>query len=178
MGNRKLCLKTALTAIICISMVMLMSTIALAHGTLSEFHPNPGANEGVIRFFFDDDEFMSHVEVTVYDTSGVQIAVSETDARGLFDFSGFENVGHVIARYDAEHIQIHVVAEGGGYIVGQNFGGTYVSHNNLGTLLRNFVLARWWLGIYVLVIPAVIFAASLVFFIVTRRTKKYRDVRN
>ena len=140
-----------------------------AHAPMSDFYPNPGVNEGVVRFFFDDDEFMSDVSVTVYDTFGVQIGTGVTDARGHFDFSGFENVGHLIARYDADHIQIHVVAASGAYIVGKNFGGTYIPYDQLGALLRDIVVSRWWFGIYVLAIPGGIFALSLVFFIVTKR---------
>ena len=149
--------------------VLLISATVHAHAPMSEFYPNSGVNEGVVRFFFDDDEFMSHVSVTVYDTFGMQIGAGTTDARGHFDFSGFENTGHLIARYDADHIQIHVVAEGGAYIVGQNFAGTYIPHTLLGDLLRSFVVSRWWFGIYVLAIPGVIFALSLVFFIVSKK---------
>jgi len=148
------------------------ATTAYAHATMSEFYPNPNVNEGVVRFFFDDDEFMSHVAITVYDTFGTQIATATTDARGHFDFSGLANVSHVIARYDAEHIQIHSVAVGGAYIVGKSFGGTYVAYAHLGYLLRSFVLARYWLNIFVLVIPAAVFVISLVFFVM--QAKKSR----
>ena len=160
--------KVMYTVLFCISAVALSSVTAFAHDTMSEFYPNPGVNEGVILFSFDNNELMSNVRVTVYDTFGEQIATDTTDAAGLFDFSGFDNVGHVIARYDDEHIQIHTVAAGGAYIVGQNFGGTYVSHSQLGELLRSFVLARYWLTVFVILIPAVLFAASLVFFVVNR----------
>lgn len=156
----------------------MMTATAFAHATMSEFYPNPNVNEGVVRFFFDDDEFMSNVAVTVYNTFGEQIATGTTDGRGHFDFSGFANVGHVIARYDAEHIQIHTVAEGGAYIVGKNFGGTYVAYSQLNDLLRSFVLARYWLTVYVIAIPAALFAVSLVFFIVvTRNSKKSKEVK-
>ena len=148
---------------------LIMSATVYAHATMSEFYPNPAVNQGVVRFFFDDDEFMSHVSVTVYDTFGVQTGTGTTDARGHFDFTRFENAGHLIARYDADHIQIHVLVEGGTYIVGKNFGGTYIPYAHLGYLLRSFVVSRWWFGIYVLVIPGVIFALSLVFFIITKK---------
>ena len=161
--------KNLARVVVCVLAAMLLGTTAFAHATMSEFYPNPGSSEGVIRFFFDDDEFMSNVEVTVYDTFGTQIAAGVTDAHGHFDFSGLGDVGHVIARYDAEHIQIHVVAEGGGYIIGKGFGGTYVSYSQLNELLRSFVLARWWLGIYVLAIPGAIFAVALIFFIIASR---------
>jgi len=146
-----------------------MTTNVFAHATMSEFYPNPNVNAGVVRFFFDDDEFMSNVAVTVYDTFGAQIATGTTDERGHFDFSALANVGHVIARYDAEHIQIHTVHASGAYIVGKDFGGTYVSYDQLEDLLRSFVLARYWLGVYAVTIPAVIFAVALLFFIIMRK---------
>ena len=148
---------------------LVMSAAVYAHATMSEFYPNPGVNQGVVRFFFDDDEFMSGVSVTVYDTSGAQIGTGTTDARGHFDFTGFENAGHLIARYDADHIQIHVLVEGGAYIVGKNFGGTYIPYAHLGYLLRGFVVSRWWFGVYAVAIPGVIFALSLVFFITMKK---------
>ncbi|MCL2224171.1 MAG: hypothetical protein FWB96_04280 [Defluviitaleaceae bacterium] len=149
--------------------VFIMTSAVFAHDTMSEFYPNPNVNEGVVQFFFDNDELMSNIEVTVYNTAGLRIAEGTTCDKGLFDFTALEAVGHIIARYDAEHIQIHVVAEGGAYIVGQNFGGTYVSHTRLGELMRSFVLARYWLTLYALAIPAVIFVISLVFFIVVSK---------
>jgi len=155
--------------LVCLFAMLIMSKTAHAHATMSEFYPTPGVNEGVVRFFFDDDEFMSHVSVTVYDTFGGLIGSGTTDARGQFDFSGFENAGHLIARYDADHIQIHVVAEGGAYIVGKNFGGTYIPYALLGDLLRSFVVARWWFGIYALAIPGGIFALALAFFVITKK---------
>ena len=102
-----------------------MSMGVLAHDTMSEFYPNPDKNEGVIQFFYSNDDLMSNLAVTVYDIYGAEIGVGTTDANGLFDFSGFENAGHIIARADDEHIQIHVVAEGGAYVVGKNFGGKF-----------------------------------------------------
>jgi len=162
-------LKKTGSLLVCLFAMLIMSKTAHAHATMSEFYPNPNVNEGVVRFFFDDDEFMSHVSVTVYDTFGAQIGSGTTDARGQFDFTGFENAGHLIARYDADHIQIHVVAESGAYIVGKNFAGTYIPYALLGDLLRSIVVSRWWFGIYVLVIPGVIFALSLVFFIITKK---------
>ena len=162
------------TKIICALLASLlamifMSTAVAAHATLSAFYPNTNVNEGVVRFFFDDDEFMSHVEVRVYDTFGVLITTATTDARGHFDFSGFANAGHLIARYDADHIQIHVVAEGGAYIVGASFGGTYIPYAQLGELLRNIVVSRWWMGIYIVAIPGVLFALALICFAVTMK---------
>ena len=162
-------LKIASSSAICLFIVLVMGATVYAHATMSEFYPNPGVNEGVVRFFFDDDEFMSDVSVTVYDTFGAQIGTGTTDARGHFDFSGFENAGHLIARYDADHIQIHALVEGGAYIVGKNFGGTYIPYAHLGYLLRSFVVSRWWFGVYVLTIPGVIFALSLVFFITMKK---------
>ena len=146
-----------------------MSAVVYAHAPMSEFYPNPGVNEGVVRFFFDDDEFMSYVSVTVYDTFGAQIGAGTTDARGQFDFTGFENAGHLIARYDADHIQIHVLAASGAYIVGKNFGGTYIPYEQLGALLRSFVVSRWWFEIYVVAIPGGIFALSLILFIIMKK---------
>jgi len=148
--------------------MILLTTTVFAHETMSEFWPNPGVNEGVVEFFFDTSDPMYDVEVTVFDLNGEQIAVSRTDERGMLDFTAFSNVGHLIARYDAEHIQIHVVAEGSAYIIGKDFGGTYVSYSQLGELLRSFVLARWWMNIYVIAIPAAIFAVSLIYFIIKK----------
>ena len=162
-------LKTASSLAICLFAMLFMTVAVYAHATMSEFYPNPGVNEGVVRFFFDDDEFMSNVTVTVYDIFGAQIATGATDAVGHFDFTGFENAGHLIARYDAEHIQIHVVAEGGAYIVGQNFAGTYIPHEQVGDLLRSFVVSRWWFGIYVIAIPGGVFVLSLICFIVAKK---------
>ena len=164
-------MKKTISLLFCLSVALFMGAKVHAHATMSDFYPNPGVNEGVVRFFFDDDEFMSHVYVTVYDTFGVQIGTGATDARGRFDFTRFENAGHLIARYDADHIQIHVVAEGGAYIVGKNFAGTYIPYDQLGALLRGFVVSRWWFGIYVVAIPGGIFALSLVFFIITTKKK-------
>ena len=162
-------MKKTISLLLWLFAVLFVSAAVYAHAPMSDFYPNPGVNEGVVRFFFDDDEFMSDVSVTVYDTFGVHIGTGTTDARGQFDFTGFENVGHLIARYDADHIQIHVVAAGGAYIVGKNFGGTYIPYDQLGALLRSFVVSRWWFGIYVVAIPSGIFALSLVFFIITKR---------
>jgi hypothetical protein len=145
-------------------LAMLLTTTVLAHELWSEFSPNPGVNEGVVEFFFDNYELASFIGVTVFDTGGVQIAAGVTDAMGRFDFSAYENVGHLIGRYDDEHIQIHIVAERTMYIVGMDFAGTYVPYHQLDQLLRGFVLSRWWLNIFVLVIPGGIFAASVVFF--------------
>jgi len=78
-----------------------MSARVHAHATMSDFYPNPGVNKGVVRFFFDDDEFMSNVSVTVYNTFGTQIGARTTHKRGHFNLRGLENVGHLIARYDA-----------------------------------------------------------------------------
>jgi len=162
-------LRKTSSLLFCLFIMLFIGTSVYAHAPMSEFYPNPNVNQGVVRFFFDDDEFMSHVSVTVYDTFGVQIGSGTTDARGQFDFTGFENAGHLIARYDADHIQIHVLAEGGVYIVGKNFGGTYIPYAHLGYLLRSFVVSRWWFGVYVLAIPGGIFALSLVFFIITKK---------
>jgi hypothetical protein len=144
--------------------MVLMTTTVLAHDLLSEFSPNPGVNEGVVEFFFDNYEMASFIGVTVFDTAGAQIAGGITDAMGRFDFSTYENVGHLIGRYDDEHIQIHIVAERDMYIVGMNFAGTYVPYNQLDQLLRGFVLSRWWLNIFVLVVPGGIMVASVIFF--------------
>jgi len=165
-------IKAASSLLLCLFAALFASAAAYAHAPMSDFYPNPGANEGVVRFFFDDDEFMSHVSVTVYDTFGAQIGAGTTDARGHFDFTGFENVGHLIARYDADHIQIHVVAASGAYIVGKNFGGTYIPYDQLGVLLRGIVVSRWWFGIYALAIPGGIFALSLFFFIAAKTKKR------
>lgn len=164
--------KTARLLICGIAAVVLMATTALAHETMSEFWPNPGVNEGVVEFFFDTTDPMDNVEVTVFDINGEQIATGVTDERGMFDFTAFSNVGHLIARYDAEHIQIHVVAEGGAYIIGKDFGGTYVGYSQLNDLLRSFVLARWWLNIYVIAIPGAIFVVSIAYFVIKKRAKK------
>jgi|GEM_PF-1215720 len=146
--------------------LVLLHTKVSAHTLMSEFSPNPGVNEGVVEFFFDNYELASFLEVTVFDTGGVQVAAGFTDGMGRFDFSAFENAGHLIGRYDDEHIQIHVVAERNIYIVGMDFAGTYIPYHQLDQLLRSFVLSRWWLNIFVLVIPGGILVASIVFFVV------------
>jgi len=143
---------------------VLMTTTVSAHELFSEFTPNPGVNEGVVEFFFDNYELASFIGVSVFNTAGEEIASGVTDAMGRFDFSQFENVGHLIGRYDDEHIRIHVVAERNMYIVGMDFAGTYVPYNQLDQLLRGFVLSRWWLNIFALVIPGGILVASVVFF--------------
>jgi len=156
--------KTTRLLLSCILAMTLLTTTVLAHELLSDFSPNPGINEGVVEFFFDNFELASFLEVTVFDTSGAQIATGFTDVMGRFDFTAFENVGHLIGRYDDEHIQIHIVAERNMYIVGMDFAGTYVPYEQLDELLRSFVLSRWWLNIFVLAIPGGILVASIVFF--------------
>jgi len=159
--------------ILCIVLVVIMlGTSVFAHELNSEFSPNPGVNEGVVEFFFDNYELASFIEVRVFNTQGVEIYVGRTDGMGRFDFSSFEHVGHLRGRYDDEHIQIHVVAQGQGYIIGKDFGGTYVPYEQIGDLLSNFVWSRFLLNIFVWAIPGGVLAVSVIFFVVKMRLAK------
>lgn len=88
-------------------MTCLLGVTVYAHAALAtEVEP------GIVRFHYDDDSPMAKAFITVYDTQNNEIETSQTDKDGLFDYSGYENVGTISAGDPGGHHVDFVVAAG------------------------------------------------------------------
>ena len=83
---------------------IISGTTALAHGVFCE-----STEPGKVRFYYDDDAGMAFAFVTVYDQAGNEIAKSETDRDGMFDYSQHKDAAKIVAADTYGHQCEHVL---------------------------------------------------------------------